>query len=1022
MKLWQSQQSGSGGGSGGGDVYWGSILNKPSTFAPSSHSHLISDITNLQTTLNSKSDTTHNHDLFYRPISYVPSWSEIIDKPLTYSPAAHSHTLSNITDLSALTLDYSKLLNVPSSFNPAAHNHDSDYLKLSGGVISGSIIPQTHNTIDLGTDLVRFRDIWTEELHLSGNSLYLGDTKVLGTDASTVVIQTDPGQHLKLQTDTALLSLLTLGTNANINLTAGGTGSRIQISSTDSEINLAAVQTTITGDITAENNATVIGNLTVTGNLTVNGDNFSANVQTVNIEDAITVINHGEIGAGVTNRYSGVQVDRGTLTDFQFVYDEFDDFFKMGEINDLEIVASRDWCSAQFSALSHTHSISDITNLQTTLDGKALSTHSHSISDITNLQTTLSNKSDTTHNHDSAYRPISYVPSWSEITSKPSTFTPSTHSHAISEITNLQTSLDGKSATTHNHDAAYLALTGGTLSNSLTFSTPKLKYGNSLLVTALVIDSTKWYRVLSLDGNYCPNIELLIQIPLGHSIYRVRVSKGTAGNGMGWTAEVDCLGIYNYVTGNIIAVRVVDMGANGATYVDVKFNGNATKDIRLAIVSELANTAGNYATLVACSDQGTATAGVVSNLGLYDSATTIGVSKSYLSPWGKISTQISSTIITNRFQIGAHDVGFGIIDGAGVMSSRSNTPLCFYTNIIKRIEIAATDATTITLSGNANSDNVSLVFARVGVSPVYTQSIKFSYNTISQYVTDSLVPGQINIGLTLGYNDGSSATNSLVIGNGQVAINGAEITSGNAFQVNGSANITSALNFGSTTRQMINLWSTIYGIGIQGNTLYFRTGSIVSNFSFHAGGVHSDTATTPGAGGVEYMRVNNSGIYLDPANTASGTFWYRSYGASGWYNQTYAGGIYMTDTTWVRAYNNKGLAGYWLNGSTLAGTGTRAVYSDAVGTLTNTASDESLKTNIAPLTYGLNEVLQLAPVFYNWKDTEKMGTQKEIGLIAQQVQSIIPEVIGENFDGTLSLDYPKLVAVLINAIKELNDK
>lgn len=34
--------------------------------------------------------------------------------------------------------------------------------------------------------------------------------------------------------------------------------------------------------------------------------------------------------------------------------------------------------------------------------------------------------------------------------------------------------------------------------------------------------------------------------------------------------------------------------------------------------------------------------------------------------------------------------------------------------------------------------------------------------------------------------------------------------------------------------------------------------------------------------------------------------WLRTYGSRGWYNQTYGGGVYMTDTTWVRTYNNKG--------------------------------------------------------------------------------------------------------------------
>lgn len=39
----------------------------------------------------------------------------------------------------------------------------------------------------------------------------------------------------------------------------------------------------------------------------------------------------------------------------------------------------------------------------------------------------------------------------------------------------------------------------------------------------------------------------------------------------------------------------------------------------------------------------------------------------------------------------------------------------------------------------------------------------------------------------------------------------------------------------------------------------------------------------------------------------AGGGWHRSYGDTGWYNGTYSGGMYMTDTTWVRTYNSKGL-------------------------------------------------------------------------------------------------------------------
>jgi hypothetical protein len=103
----------------------------------------------------------------------------------------------------------------------------------------------------------------------------------------------------------------------------------------------------------------------------------------------------------------------------------------------------------------------------------------------------------------------------------------------------------------------------------------------------------------------------------------------------------------------------------------------------------------------------------------------------------------------------------------------------------------------------------------------------------------------------------------------------------------------------------------------------------------------------------------------------------------------------------------------------LAGVGNRPVYSTSVGSLTNSASDGSLKRQLTPITDGLLLTNRLQGLRYYWRDTAKWGTQREVGLDAREVQKVIPEVVGTNADGTLSLDYPKLTAVLIEAVKEL---
>jgi len=64
-----------------------------------------------------------------------------------------------------------------------------------------------------------------------------------------------------------------------------------------------------------------------------------------------------------------------------------------------------------------------------------------------------------------------------------------------------------------------------------------------------------------------------------------------------------------------------------------------------------------------------------------------------------------------------------------------------------------------------------------------------------------------------------------------------------------------SLSFGSSTRQMLNLWSTSYGIGVQSSTLYCRS---ASRFSWHRGGSHSDTENDPGSGGTTAMTLDSS--------------------------------------------------------------------------------------------------------------------------------------------------------------------
>jgi hypothetical protein len=85
-------------------------------------------------------------------------------------------------------------------------------------------------------------------------------------------------------------------------------------------------------------------------------------------------------------------------------------------------------------------------------------------------------------------------------------------------------------------------------------------------------------------------------------------------------------------------------------------------------------------------------------------------------------------------------------------------------------------------------------------------------------------------------------------------------------------------------------------------------------------------------------------------------------------------------------------------------------------------SDVRLKKDIEPLTSSLNKVINLKGVSYLWKAEDRsrngFGKDRDIGLIAQDVEAVIPELVYTDSKGYKSLSYDKLVPVLVEAIKE----
>ncbi len=91
----------------------------------------------------------------------------------------------------------------------------------------------------------------------------------------------------------------------------------------------------------------------------------------------------------------------------------------------------------------------------------------------------------------------------------------------------------------------------------------------------------------------------------------------------------------------------------------------------------------------------------------------------------------------------------------------------------------------------------------------------------------------------------------------------------------------------------------------------------------------------------------------------------------------------------------------------------------AVGAVFN-YSDVRAKTNITPIKYGLSALGKLKPVNYQLlKDPSGRVNHQELGLVAQEVEQVMPELVRTDNEGRKLLNYTGLIPVLIQSIQDL---
>lgn len=306
-----------------------------------------------------------------------------------------------------------------------------------------------------------------------------------------------------------------------------------------------------------------------------------------------------------------------------------------------------------------------------------------------------------------------------------------------------------------------------------------------------------------------------------------------------------------------------------------------------------------------------------------------------------------------------------------------------------------TPTSKITVTGNVSAVFINASSGFYGTVQTATQGT-IDHNSLANYsanqhVDHTTVSISTGNGLTGGGTIASTRSLSVVAGTGAV-VNSTGVHVNSAYIGTLSANNTTYVN--GKTEGNLNVNSASYATSAGSAT----NASAATNATY---------ATS--AGSATNASAATNATYATSAGSAT--------------NATYAGTAGATTTTNNFQMNSLGV-----------GTGASGTAGEIRATDDITAyysSDASLKENVTTIENALEIIMQINGVYFDWKEEyiQKHGGEDgyfirkhDIGVIAQQLEKVLPEVVATRKDGIKAVKYDRIVALLIEGIKELSNR